>query len=248
MKNMKKYITMNPYLVRNLSELGFKKKNKHVFLKKHNDAIISLIFTHSSHFERYAKYYTITINISYIEIEKIKEISQYYNTGFGTNITYTILSKSYDTIAANRIFLEWRIADDDTEKKTNIVINDMCRLLREESIPIIEKYTKIKDVLFAYENNTLPSAFFIDSITYPVLLYLSGDKQKAKTFIKDVFIFWNEQIKAGLVTKDAVTGFIHKDILTKYSGGRFIAPFRLEIYEEFAEKFREYIESKEKIQ
>lgn len=165
-----------------LATLGFKlsheKYHERYFMRDYVDAIQELAFGHSTHHEHFVKYYSFNPGISYKEVDKImKDMGTIIVNGTGCNIaTFCPFQTPY---------MEWRVADNDSDEHVTTVIQEIVHLVKDYAIPVLDRYSDIGNVLYDYENKTVHRGFFFHNQCITLLYYIAGNLNKAIAFLEE---------------------------------------------------------------
>lgn len=145
----KDYLTYNENLNLRLGELGFKRKDMNRFIRKNNDVVQILSFTHHTNGEHHVRYYDITVHNEIPPVTELSKAIGVSSGGFGHQICYCIPQGHYDAY-------KWRIATCDSDKIINSVIDQMIYEVEEIAIPyFFNRYDTIDSIVTALEEDTL---------------------------------------------------------------------------------------------
>ena len=92
----KDYLTYNENLNLRLGELGFKRKDMNRFIRKNNDVVQILSFTHHTNGEHHVRYYDITVHNEIPPVTELSKAIGVSSGGFGHQICYCIPQGHYD--------------------------------------------------------------------------------------------------------------------------------------------------------
>ena len=173
---IKNYITYNYQLNKKLKGLGFKRKNKNSFIRKHEEAIQSLCWGHyTSYGEPHVKYYSITAYIDFPVVDKkVKDIGVIVES-IGQGLGYFMPVPGYK---------EWRLADDATETEVETVINEIVTITELYVIPFLNKYSLLKNLIIGIENNELKFCMNFKCLL-PILYLVNGQRDKACLYMEE---------------------------------------------------------------
>lgn len=245
-----KKITYNERLNTELGALGFKRKNMYEFVKNNGQSIQNIRFVRNSGMVRHSKEYTVLVGVSY---PFISEISNQIKTDISSMIAQVDIGHLYPI----RRYASWMVSPNEageeivlnTEffKKHSIippvvgsldeVINDMLFSIKEYVIPFLDRYSIIPNIISQYEGGNKQIACE-RSVT---LLYLKEyGKAAALEYMERTLSNLREtEPKEETMTvsreKTENAEIIHIEV----RGGR------LKQFEEFAIKFRKYLEEHE---
>lgn len=228
-ENMAKdYITYNEKLNEKLDFLGFKRKNKNTFIRKHDEAIQSLCWAHHTYYdEPHVKYYSITAYIDFpVVCKKIKDIGVFVE-GIGKGLGYFLPVPVYK---------EWRLADDAKETEVEAVINEIVTITDLYVIPYLDKYSRLNDIIRGIEDNELN--FYSDfKFLLPVLYLTNGQHDKACLYINNILDKMQKIHEAKNNENKKLQELFENDNIEMNTSRTF------ESYKIYAEKFRKHLTS-----
>lgn len=166
---MKKYyLAKDERLLEFFQKLGFKRKGSD-FYRSNDASIQSLAFWHSTQNQRFVKFYSINVSLTFPKILDIThEIGPLYEGIIGSNIGYLMPQNN---------FIEWRIAEEENENRVSEVIKEIIDIVSKDVMPVLDRYSSIENILIDYENGKFP--FFMSYSMLPMLYYIHGEVSKA---------------------------------------------------------------------
>ena len=172
----KRYITYNERLNEKLNNVGFRRKNKKTFIKKYGDGVQSIMWGHSTyHDEPHIKYYSVSVFIDFPIVKKIEKEAGVLTSGFGRGLGY---------LGPNPVYKEWRLADIATEEEITKVIDEVVGLI-EYAMPVIDRYSTIKNVIIDMEDNKLKFGMNAKVLS-PVLYLADGQPEMACKYVDNI--------------------------------------------------------------
>lgn len=219
-----KYITSYDSLTNHLMKFGFRRKNANFYIRESTESLQRLFFTHATHSERFVKYYTIQLKINYPQIESLAKEMGLFSYGMAVNIGY---------LTPNRNFLEWRVAESDSEDYILDIIENMCMNINNYALPYFEKYSTLEGLLKGIDNQELQNRLDY-RFCQPFLYYLLGDKKRAidslDTILKSIKAhsqLMDDKQNYSISSNDHVGHLQNKD---------------LQVYMEFTSKFKDFVD------
>ena len=152
-----------------LKELGFK-KTKGQFVKMHNEACLSLVFSYTSH--NHVRYYYGSYKVNYPKIIELAESIGEYTWGPNGLIGY---------LMPQNTFVDWRLAENDSDDYYLRMIKDIIEAESLYVLPYMEKLSSIRSFIEALESGTVQ--FSYDRKSVPIAYFLLGEKEKALKYI-----------------------------------------------------------------
>lgn len=223
----KRYITYNERLNEKLNHLGFRRKNKKTFIKKYGDGVQSIMWGHSTyHDEPHIKYYSVSVFIDFPVVKKIEKEAGVLTSGFGRGLGY---------LGPNPVYKEWRLADIATEEEITEVIDEVVGLI-EYAMPVIDRYSTIKNVIIDMEDNKLKFGMNAKVLS-PVLYLADGQPEMACKYVDNILSNLERKFKIEVSEIQRLRELYGTDNIDVNSGKQR----ELENYRIYAEKLKSYV-------
>jgi len=157
-----------------MKQIGFK-KTKGKFVRNEEETIWGLSFGHGSYGQRQVRYYDCLYSVDYPQItEAAKQLGEYVYGHYG-QIGYLMPEKR---------FVEWRLADSDTEEYYLNMINNIKEALEKYVIPFMEKYSTMNTFVNGVESENIREPF--DQKAVAIAYVLLGRKDDALRYMDEV--------------------------------------------------------------
>lgn len=245
-----KKITYNERLNTELGALGFKRKNMHIFLKNNGQAVQELRFDSKSGVVKHSIEYTIYVRVFFPFISDISnQIEMHLSSTVGQQNIGTLYPKKRqaswivspnekgDEIVINTDFYSKYSITPPFVGSLDDVIDDMVSSIKKYAIPFLDKYSVMSNVISRYEGGDKQIA---DEELVSLLYLKEHGKSASLEFLGKTLKHLREtEPKEETMTvsreKTENAEIIHIEV----RGGR------LKQFEEFAIKFRKYLEEHE---
>lgn len=158
-----------------LKELGFK-KTKGEFVRPYQDALHVLNFGYSTNNERHVRYFNCIFSIQFPKVIEISKSIGEYIHDTGGQIGYIMPQKT---------FVEWRLAEDDTDDYYLNMIQEIIASIRDYVLPYMERFSTLQNFVDGVGMGIILYEFY-DNKTIPVVKYLLGDKEGALKSIERI--------------------------------------------------------------
>ena len=157
-----------------MKQIGFK-KTKEKFVRNEKETIWGLSFGHGTYGQKQVRYYDCLYSVDYPKItEAAKQMGEYVYGHYG-QVGYLMPEKR---------FVEWRLADYDTEEYYLSMINDIKDALNNYVIPFMEKYSTIDAFVNGVESGNIKESF--DHKAVAIAYVLLGRKDDALRYMDEV--------------------------------------------------------------
>ena len=167
----KKYISFDTRIITELDNLGFKRKNKHWFIRQLSEDIIqTLIFGHNTHGQKHVRYYEVRTAIELPVVLKIANDLNIY-----TPMT-ALLSVNIGELMPKKEYLEWAIGVDTDKKHDNRVVDSMLYHIKKYAIPFLNKFSTTSAIVEGIKKRAFVGHYGDDlHACIALLLYGSAD-------------------------------------------------------------------------
>ena len=157
-----------------MKQIGFK-KTKEKFVRNEKEFIFGLSFGYGTYGQKQVRYYDCLYSVDYPKItEAAKQMGEYVYGHYG-QVGYLMPEKR---------FVEWRLADSDTEEYYLSMINDIKDALNNYVIPFMEKYSTIDAFVNGVESGNIKESF--DRKAVAIAYVLLGQKNNALRYMDEV--------------------------------------------------------------
>lgn len=211
----------NPFFKEKMKELGFKKDKHDRFYRLAEDAQQTIGFGHAHHGEKGATYYTCTVSWNYQSLIELARKLGIILSPIGKHLGYLMPEETY---------LEWRIAEEDSEEDVLKTMNIIVEAIEKYALPLMDEYHDLKRLVEDENDGVLPKSLYIDQQLIPLAYYFLGDISKANDYIHNTL--------AQLKRESGVDDNRHV-VCDNYEEIRFAHLDRAyHNYKKFAEKFK----------
>ncbi len=150
--------------------------------KRHGVAYFHLNFSHSTYGIPNVKFYSVQAEVVFPKLSELsKELCTIVpvNTAISANIGY--LFPSYKT------YKEWRVAEDDSDEYVNSVIEEISNGIHDNVLPLLERHTCLKQLLYDIVNAKMPKGWWYDTFCLPpILYYAEGNATEAQAYMEQM--------------------------------------------------------------
>lgn len=154
-----------------MKQIGFKKA-KERFVRNEEEAVLELSFGHGTYGQNFVRYYDC---LYYVNYPKIEEVALYLGEcvyGHYGQIGY---------LMPENHFVEWKLADTDTDEYYLHMINEIKDSLCRYVIPFMEKHSTIEAFVSGVESGNIKHAYNLKAVA--IAYVLLGRKNDALRYI-----------------------------------------------------------------
>ena len=154
-----------------MKKLGFK-KTKEGFVTNEEESVLKLSFGHATQGEKHVRYYSCIYSVDFPKIQEAAQSMGEHVYGHYGQIGYIMPEKR---------FIEWRLADSDTDEYYLMMINEIYEALTKYVIPFMENYSTIEAFVDGVESGNIKETFSQKAVA--IAYVLLGRKESALQYI-----------------------------------------------------------------
>lgn len=154
-----------------MKSCGFK-KTKEIFIRNEEESVFGLSFGHGTYGQKFVRYYDCLYYVNYPKIEDVAKRMGEYVYGHYGQIGYLMPENRY---------VEWRLADSDTDEYYLLMINEINEAITKYVIPFMEKHSTIETFVSGVESGNIKATFNRKAVA--IAYVLLGRKDAALHYI-----------------------------------------------------------------
>ena len=160
-------LTTEPRFKGLLKDIGFRKREGQ-FVRNYRESVQELDFGYGSKNEKHVRYYDCLCAVKFPQIDDFASELDIFTYGCYGQIGYMM---------PQHTFVEWRLAEDDTDEYYREMILDIQHAVKEYAMPYLSRYSTLQEFVWGAEKKEFHNSF--DPKAVPIAYYLLGEEECA---------------------------------------------------------------------